>query len=613
MKEMNASCTMLGWVLWLLVLGGTATGVASARETSPPAEQEPGDGSRVEAAKAQALFQVQQDMNMRSILWFRPSGLVILVSQDQAVPLRLRTLAMEGVGKGKIEYAYSAEESKVLNQGGVIRVFSADHIESDLNLTAGGVIIDSDGKERRFSTSVGINHKRAPVVLELQVARLADDSVGLVPVFVEKSDASRLTGLFSRHLQFLKETRSYLEAAALLGLIQADKEGGPKDGTSWKMELASAYLHWNLHAKALPVLRELTREKGSARQVSLAWFYIGKLHYKDGDYDKALSAFSKAKMDLPPDHLPEILYLIGNCHLYQKSYRPALQSLDQVPAQSDFYPYALHSSGLAFLNQGDVEATKDRFGKLMKTNPGADDLLRLLIDRAHVTLGYFLVEQKMYEEAVVTFSGLRAGSLYEDQGKFGIGWALLNMGLCDRAAVVFNDLVSAWPASAYSEEARLKAGECYAQLGARRKAVESYQEALRHYSLKQDTLQSLEQDLTRIPLKDWLTVQREQLADTRKRNPLIRDLASESRVQVAIAEYETLLLLAGQVERIANSLDESLLTEAFKKRLVQMERQVEDEVKAALSREIAEIKKQVEKRAIQADIGLLRNFGMETP
>jgi tetratricopeptide (TPR) repeat protein len=338
---------------------------------------------------------------------------------------------------------------------------------------------------------------------------------------------------------------------------------------------------------------------------------LGKLYYNDGALDKALDAFSRSRVDLPPALLPEALYLTGSSYIMKKMNDKALQSLRMVPEKSSYYPFALFSSGLANLNEKNPDAARAEFVKLKALADSGDRIIRPLYDRAYISLGFYLIDQKKAEEALDVFGQISPGSIYEDQIRFGIGWAYWNLGQCDKAAVTFGELVSKWPGSLYSEEARLKVGACYSMLGAFRKAVESYQEALRYYALQDESLTNIVQDLSRSPLNDWLANQREQFADPKKKNPLIRELAAQDHIQKAIVGYESLNGLTVQLDRVSSSLGGETEVAAIKKRLEPIQSEVENEVKDVLSKRILEIQKDVHERANQADIGLLRNFNLD--
>ena len=187
------------------------------------------------------------------------------------------------------------------------------------------------------------------------------------------------------------------------------------------------------------------------------------------------------------------------------------------------------------------------------------------------------------------------------------------MGECDKAVAIFERLISEWPTSIYSEEARLKVGGCYSSLGAYRKAVESYQESLRVFSQRHEMLETVRQHLYRASLQDWIALQREEFRGPGKRNPFVRELSADGRIQEEILAYEEMSLLTAQIEQFSKELrgaDESSPFEVLLNHLQQVKKQVEDEVKNSVSERILEFQSVLEERAVQADIGLLKNFNL---
>jgi tetratricopeptide (TPR) repeat protein len=605
----------LAAVLWLpALLTAAVSGPAVAREVTASPLEEQSIQARVEKAKVQAMIQIQQEVGDRSLLWYNPVGLVVLLTQSKNVPLTLQSLSLGGIEKEAMTRKFDPRETKALRADGVFRVLAREHLKSNLSGIVSVTAVDPNDEKKEpkvFSAPFTVAKNKLPLVILVNLTSVEGEEPGLETKLIPKTESALLGDLFSRHIKFLMDSENPLEAVVLLTMAQDESVQNRKEFEKWGLLLGRILVEWNLQDRARAVFQTMAGKSKVASNSAVAWFYLGKLYYNKGQIDKALDAFSRARADLPPALLPEILYLTGSGYINKSMNDKALQFLAMVPGKSSFYPFALYSSGLANLKENRPDAAKAEFQKLKSFAQSGGRLIRPLYDRALVSLGFYLVDHNKPQEALDVLGQLTPGGIYEDQIRFGIGWAYWNLNQCDKAAVTFGELVSKWPGSLYSEEARLKVGACYSKLGAYRKAVESYQEALRYYALQDDSLTNIVNDLSISPLNVWLANQREQFADPKKRNPLIRELAAQEHVQKAIVGYEALTAFSGQLDRVSSSLGGKTEVAAIKKRLEPLQSQVENEVKDVLAKRIEQIKKDIHERANQADIGMLRNFNLD--
>jgi tetratricopeptide (TPR) repeat protein len=615
MNHPNNFLKNLGVILCLpALLAASVPGSAVAREETAPELEDQTIQARVEKAKLQAMIQIQQELGDRSLLWFQPVGLAVLLTQSKDVPLTVQSVSLGGIAKDPVTRKFEPRESQALRDDGVVRILTLEHLDADRSgIVSLSAVDPQDGKKEPmlFSVPFTVVKSQLPLVVEVNLTVADGKTPVLEANLIRKKETARLDDLFSRHIKFMMDNDNPLEAAVLLSMAQDETVQNQKEFEKWGLLLGRVLVDWDLEGRARSVFQTMAGKSKVASNSAVAWFYLGKLFYNQGKMDSALDAFSRARVDLPPSFLPEILYLTGSSYIHKKMNDKALQVLAMVPEKSSFYPFAVYFSGLADLNEKRPDAARAEFEKLKPFADSGDRIIKPLYDRALISLGFYLVDHQQAQEALDILGQVSPGGIYEDQIRFGIGWAYWNLDQCDKAAVTFGELVSKWPGSLYSEEARLKVGACYSKLGAYRKAVESYQEALRYYALQDDSLTNIVNDLSSSPLNDWLANQREQFADPKKKNPLIRELAGQEHIQKAIVGYEALAALSGQLDRVSSSLGGETEVAAIKKRLEPLQSQVENEVKDVLAKRIAKIKDDIHERANQADIGMLRNFNLD--
>ncbi|HUK56049.1 MAG TPA: tetratricopeptide repeat protein [Nitrospiria bacterium] len=282
-------------------------------------------------------------------------------------------------------------------------------------------------------------------------------------------------------------------------------EVGPPSTDEIRLLLADRLLQANLTSQAEQVLNNVVVQTRRAPIAAEAWFRLEKLYYRKGDYPRALGAFFKIPMDKTFPWRQEATYLAGNSDLYLKEYLKAIDLLGNVGEGSEYYPFAVYSSGLAYLNLGDAwSSTQLQFQKLTALNPGEDSVLRELINKTRVTLGFFFIDQKRYSEAMAVFEAIPSESRYWVQARFGLGKVFMGIGDCVKAIVVYNDLIDQAPTHPYALESRLQIGACYSKLSAYHRAVGSYQEALKAYSERSEGLKKLTQQIQATGVESWL-------------------------------------------------------------------------------------------------------------
>jgi len=259
-----------------------------------------------------------------------------------------------------------------------------------------------------------------------------------------------------------------------------------------RLALADELVEANLIPEAEKTLKALLNQTRRGAVAAGAWFRLEKIRYRQGDYRGALAAFQ----NIPPNEnwpfRAEADYLAGNSYLYLKEFMKAIELLGNVGQGSDYYPYGLYSSGLAYLNLGDAwSSTQQHFQKILLLNPGEDPVFQELINRTRITLGFFFLDQKRYPEAMPVFEAVPPESHFWVPARFGMGKTYIGMEDGVKAIVIFKNLIREFPDDPYALEARLHVASCYSKLSAYRHAVGSYQDALKAYAERSDRLKQL--------------------------------------------------------------------------------------------------------------------------
>lgn len=295
------------------------------------------------------------------------------------------------------------------------------------------------------------------------------------------------------------------EIAALMKRTETGGDSASID--EMRLLLADRLLRADLFSQAEQTLKDVVIQARRPPIAAEGWFQLERLYYRKGDYRQSLGAFLKIPMSNTLPFREEATYLAGNSYLYLKDYLKAIDLFSKIGEGSDYYPFAVYSSGLAYLNLGDAwSSTQLQFQKLIALNSGKDPILRELINKTRLTLGFIFMDQKRYPEALSVFEAIPPQSRYRIQARFGVGKAYMGMEDCVKAIVVFNDLIDQAPDQSYAREAYLQIGTCYSKLSAYHRAVDSYQDALKAFSERSESLKKLTQQIQTTNLENWPTL-----------------------------------------------------------------------------------------------------------
>jgi tetratricopeptide (TPR) repeat protein len=416
------------------------------------------------------------------------------------------------------------------------------------------------------------------------------------------------------------------EMAALIKRVEppADSSASSKGSVQppteeMRLMLADNFLRANLISRAEQMLKEIAIQTRREPIAAEAWFRLGKLYYRKGDYQQALGAFYKIPEKSKGPLQQEAAYLAGNSYLFMKDYQKATEWLAKVDSGNDFYPFALYSSGVASLNRKDaVSSAQLRFNKLIALNPGEDPVLLELINRARVTLGFVLIDHKQFEDAVKLFESVSPRSRYRSQAQSGVGRAYMEMEKCATAIVIFKDLIEQAPTHADALEAYLHVGNCFSKLSAYRKAVESYQKALKIYSEQKDDIMKRSRQIQTASLESGRFVSGAKATGTgRQPDVFVGNLEAYPSGQKLLDVYADWSQLDEQIRgggRLAENLDRQKSTlnqggyrEPVEIQMQDLHRQLEELYRAAATDELSSEAKQVDDLIVRANVGIAKN------
>jgi tetratricopeptide (TPR) repeat protein len=306
-----------------------------------------------------------------------------------------------------------------------------------------------------------------------------------------------------------------------------------------RLLLAEAYGTLGAPEEAEALLERLATETSDESLRARAWFFIERIAYQDGRHDRVIEAHARLGSALAPDLVGEAHALAGLSALALRAFAQAGEFFRAVPKSSADGPLAAFGQAQALAGQGDAFTALTSFTKLTQTRSLFSVIQSGVSSHAHAALGFQLLEQARYQEAVGELGRVPSDHPMSHASLFAIGWCLSKSGEHVKAIAVFDDLLTRAPDGPYAHEARLAAAASYADLRAPTRSVAAYRTALDALGESATALDRL-RAVVRVPAWDPLSDYEAGFPASARR--LVRDTPS---VALALTRYRWLV----QIER----------------------------------------------------------------
>lgn len=216
-------------------------------------------------------------------------------------------------------------------------------------------------------------------------------------------------------------------------LVAQKRDVLPNHSQSARLLSGVIYLDLNMLDHAQTIFNELlTEEDLKSGLLSKIEFYLGKLHYRQGDYQKAEFRLSRVLNSIEVTLKDEALIMLSNIAIYADLKDKARNWLAQVSQDSKMAAISRYNLGVLWLREGNiVEATK----LLDAVHPKytEDKVVKSLQDKAKVALGYYHLSHKQYPQARKFLFDVRLSSPQANKALLGVGWSYGEDGNYERA------------------------------------------------------------------------------------------------------------------------------------------------------------------------------------
>ncbi|AWF83038.1 hypothetical protein BTJ40_20680 [Microbulbifer sp. A4B17] len=305
-------------------------------------------------------------------------------------------------------------------------------------------------------------------------------------------------------------------------------------------------LGFGLHNRAAELFEQQTNAEAVPKYRRTAWLKLAELNYLNGDFINAAAHLEKSgvaeesslplNLALRNKDLTTAKKLLESSDLFPAEKVLGHINLGAAFARSSQLPAAIHEYQVAvdFAETIDIPSTE----------------IPILLDKAHIGMGYALALSEQHTEAKQAFSRVRLNTPWATRALLGMAWSSINGEDYQAGIDALQFLLDKHRYSPAAREAMVALPYGYEKLENRSVALSAYRNAEAYYLKTLTELQQLQQDLTTEPLA-YDPVQREawrygwlQLAQA---SPLLRDnqhflrpILQSDRFQLRLTELRDL-------------------------------------------------------------------------
>lgn len=268
---------------------------------------------------------------------------------------------------------------------------------------------------------------------------------------------------------------------AISRLLMVKKENQlTTSSDEYELLLAGLYLSFDLDSEAKKIF---DRHLSGSEQINLrnqALLLLAKVEYENGLYAKAEKTLKKVKSRLTPAQQEERLLMHGQLLLKRGKHRWSTARLQKIKNDSKWAIYGRYNLGIALLKLQDNQGGQKLLAAIGQMKASSEEMW-ILRDRANLALGFWFLERRRSEDALLVLKRIRLNSPVTSMGLLGTGWAHERQAEFQTALSIWKKLLENDISDPAVQEAHLSSAEVYLKLGAERQGIEQYQHAIKLY------------------------------------------------------------------------------------------------------------------------------------
>lgn len=262
-------------------------------------------------------------------------------------------------------------------------------------------------------------------------------------------------------------------------------------------------------------------KKASNENIARAWFYLGKLLYKKGDYSAANEKFSKVSNSLTYSLRPEYAFLSASARQRlnipmvdseEEQFSPNVNAYSSWRFYTDYNQFLVALSGVNNLSLAE-ENTQNKVSNNKKKVAIAEKMLALaarindsqaleeveellaLQDQIYTAAGFLFLQSEKPKRAISSFKRIRQESVLVGQALLGYGWAAVNASDYQAALIPWQQLAKRSMLEPTTHEALLAVPFVYEKLNANAAALTAYDTATQALQQELNVLSDIQEQL----------------------------------------------------------------------------------------------------------------------
>ena len=252
---------------------------------------------------------------------------------------------------------------------------------------------------------------------------------------------------------------------------------------------AGLYLQLGMHNEAGRRFEALLGDpRLSPAMRNRAWFYLAKIWYERGYYDRSEQALGHIQGTMDRSTDAERIHLLANVLMRQQRFDEAITLLQRWSGPPDWMAYARFNLGVALVRAGRLPDSDPMLTAVGTLNTDSDELLNLR-DKANLALGYAYLQASQPAQALTPLSRVRLEGPYSSRALLGDGWARAELKDYQGALTPWLELQKRSLLDAAVQESYLAVPYAYGQLGARSQAADAYEKSLKSFADEGDNLE----------------------------------------------------------------------------------------------------------------------------
>ena len=240
------------------------------------------------------------------------------------------------------------------------------------------------------------------------------------------------------------------------------------------------YLSLGMHNEAGKRFETLLTNQVPAAVRNEAWFYLAKIWYARGYFDRTEESLGHISGELPTTLEAERQHLLVNVLMRENRYDEAATRLANWRGPPDWMAFARFNLGVARISQNRMGEAAQQL-TMVGTMHAVGSEMQALRDKANLALGYAWLQANNPNEARTALNRVRLVGPYATRALLGVGWADAALGQYQDALTPWTELHSRSLLDAAVQESYLAVPYAYGKLNAVAQAADYYESAVKSF------------------------------------------------------------------------------------------------------------------------------------